>query len=427
MKPFLLFLYLWSVPMFIHAQARDLDYYLDQAKRNSPLIHNNVNARKIISLDMQQVQSVISKPEIYLEGNIMLAPIVSHDAGSSGFEWATEGATDYYGYDLALTDGGQYQAGIAIRKPLFAGSILEPYAQKADISRKINDNQKALTVHEIEQLVGYQYILCLKARAEAAYSKLMVTHMNEQLDIMKKLVDQAVYKQTDWMLMQIERTNFEEAYRKSRSDYRDNIYDLNLICGIRDTTVSDIVETDFQLHPAPAGVSEFIKSFRLDSLNLMAEQSIFEQKYKPRLYWFADAGLNASYLPTPDRLGFSTGLTFNWTIFDGRQRRIRQQITNINLNTIEFNRMDFSRKSAMRLNKLLRAIQAISERETLANAQLAQYDRLIDVYLSELPVGETSIMDLKNLIRDRTAKQQQAVDLKMERFVLVNSYNYWNY
>jgi outer membrane protein TolC len=426
MKTFLFF-FLWCIPLFIHAQIRDLEYYLVQAESNSPLLHQNANDREIISLDMQQVENVISKPEITLEGNLMFAPIVSHDADAPRFEWVSDGATKYYGYDLALTDGGAYQAGIAIRKPLLNGSILQPYADKADISREINSNQRELTVHEIEQLVGYQYILCLKAKAQAEYSRLVVSRMDEQLTLMKKLVDQAVYKQTDGMLLQIERTNYEETYQKSRSEYRNNLYDLNLICGIRDTTVSDIADMEFQLDPGPGGISKFMNSFRLDSLSLLAEQSIFEVKYKPRLYWFASAGLNASYLPTPDRFGISTGLTFNWTIFDGHQRDVQQRLTNIQLNTIAYNKMDFNRKSDMHRNKIIRDIQSIREREILTNEQLTQYDRLISAYLSELPYGETSIMDLKNITRERTAQQQQLVDLKMERYVLINAYNYWNY
>ena len=427
MKTILILITLWSVTLLLRAQARDLEYYLAQAESNSPLLHQNANERKVLSLDMQQVKSVISKPEISLVGNLMFAPIISHDAGSARFELVSDGATNYYGHDLAITDGGNYEAGIAIMKPLLAGSILKSYTERADISREIKDNDRALTVHEIEQLVGYQYILCLKAKVEAAYNRAVLDRMDEQLAIMKKLVDRAVYKQTDRMLMQIERSSFEEAYQTSRAQYRNNLYDLNLICGIRDTMLTEIAETEFKLKRAPDGHSNFENSFRLDSLNLLAEQSVFEQKYRPRLYWFANAGLNASYLPTPDRLGFSTGLTFSWTIFDGNQRRINEERTNINVNTITFNRMDFTRKADIHRNKILLEIESIGERETLAKDQLSRYDRLIEAYLSELPLGETSIMDLKNLIRERAAKQQQMVELKMQRFLMINAYNYWNY
>jgi hypothetical protein len=89
--------------------------------------------------------------------------------------------------------------------------------------------------------------------------------------------------------------------------------------------------------------------------------------------------------------------------------------------------MNFIRKTDIQQNKIIREIQSIKDRETLVNEQLSQYDQLINAYLSELSLGEISIMDLKNLTRERAAKQQQLVELKMERFLLINSYNYWNY
>jgi len=36
-------------------------------------------------------------------------------------------------------------------------------------------------------------------------------------------------------------------------------------------------------------------------------------------------------------------------------------------------------------------------------------------------------MDFKNLLKDITAKRQDFLLQKMEKQLLVNSYNYWNY
>ena len=37
---------------------------------------------------------------------LTFAPIISHDTNTNRFEWVSAGATNYTGYDLALTDGG---------------------------------------------------------------------------------------------------------------------------------------------------------------------------------------------------------------------------------------------------------------------------------------------------------------------------------
>jgi hypothetical protein len=52
----------------------------------------------------------------------------------------------------------------------------------------------------------------------------------------------------------------------------------------------------------------------VDSLNITADQSISDLKYKPQVNLFANAGLNAIYLPAFNRFGLSTGITFSWNI-----------------------------------------------------------------------------------------------------------------
>ena len=427
MKRPILYLLFLSFSSVLFAQTRDLNFYLDQAINNSPLIHKNTNENEIVSLDMKQVKSILSKPVISIEGNILFAPIVSHDNNSNHFEWVSDGATDYNGYDMASTDGGQYQAGISITQPLFNGSVFRTYSNKAGISQEINENNIALTVHELEQLVGYQYILCLKAKTQAQNSLLLLNQINEQTVIMQKLVENAIYKQTDLMLLQIEQGNYDAEYKTSQADYRNNLYDLNLICGINDTALVDIEVINFEINPYPLTQSKFLKAYKLDSLNLMADQYIYQQKYKPQLSWFANAGLNAVYIPDYNRLGFSTGLIFSWTIFDGHQREIEQQKTRVNLNTLEFEKQNFITQTDLQKQKIKNQIQSLEKRVAIVKEQINQYERLISAYQEELLLGEISVMDLRLLLNDMSVKKQELLMLEMERLTLINSYNYWNY
>ncbi len=425
----LLFLYL-SILLYsiaLNAQIRDLDYYLEQAKINSPLINKSLNDNDIVSLDLKQVKSVLYKPEINMEGYVLFAPIVSHDNGSNQFEWVSKGANDYTGYDLASTDGGQYQAGISIRQPLFNASVFQAYSNKASISQEINNNTIDLTEHELEQLVSYQYILCLKAKIQTQNILLLLNQIDEQSVVMQKLVENALYKQTDLMLLQIELRNYEAYYLNSQAEYKSNLYDLNLICGINDTTMVDIKENYFEFNPSIATRSKFLTAYKLDSLSLLADQFIFQQKYKPQLSWFTSAGLNAIYLPKLDRLGFNTGITFSWTIYDGRQRNIEQQKTTVNLNTLEFEKQKFITETDIQKQKMINQIQSIEERKIVATEQINQYELLLNAYQEKLQVGEISVMDLKILFRDMSVKKQELLLLEMERQTLINSYNYWNY
>jgi len=426
-KTRLLSLLLLSVFYGLSAQQRDLSFYLDQAKINSPLINKNKNESKIVTLDLKQINSILSKPEVNLISSVMFAPIISHDNNSSHFELVSNGATDYTGYDLALTDGGQYQAIVSVKQPLFTGSRYKTYVNKASISGQINDNNIALTVHELEQIVGYQYILCIKSKMQIDNELSLLKELNEQVKRLQKLVENAVYKQTDLMLLQIEIQNYEAEYKMFQGEYMTNIYDLNLICGIRDTSMVDLRETDFVLKPDIIRNSNFLTAYKLDSLNIIADQSIYDLKYKPQLDLFADAGLFAAYLPYPGRIGFSTGISLSWNIFDGHQRNIQREKSAINLQTIDFEKKNFLTHNDISKNKILNQIESIDQRLLLFEQQADQYDKLYNAYSRELSLGEASVMDFKNLLKDIASKKQETLLLTSERQLLINSYNYLTY
>jgi outer membrane protein TolC len=408
-------------------QQRDLAYYLENAKNNSPLINKTRNENKLADLDLEQIRSVLAKPEINLESAVLFAPIVSHDNDQNSFQFVSEGATDYNGYDLASTEGGQYLAVVSVRQPLFNGSKLSTYSNKAEISKKLNENNIALTLHEIEQLVSYQYILCLKSKLEIGNSLFLIKEVEEQLILMKKLVEYAIYRQKDYMLLQIEYQNHVANNKSLKSEYRNNIYDLNLLCGISDTSIVEIQDIDLKLNPSLASNSQFLTSYRLDSMNIIADQAINDLKYKVQADLFANAGLNAVYLPAFNRLGFSTGLLLSWNIFDGNQRKIQNEKSIINIQTLEFEKSKFLTQKDISRNKFFDQINLLDQRILMTENQIKQYESLYNVYKQELSLGEISVMDYKNLLKDAAAKKHENVMLKMEKQVLINSYNYWNY
>ena len=427
MKRILLPFFLFFLAGMAYSQQRDLNYYLEKAKTNSPLIHKNKNDNKIIDLDLQQTERILKSPEINLESNILFAPIISHNNNSNRLDLVSNGSDNYSGYDLAITNGGQYQAFLTLKQPLLGNSNLKVYSKKSEISRKQNDNSTIMTIHEMEQLVSYQYILCVKSKVQIKNGEQLMKQLDDQLDIMNRLVENAVYKQTDLLLLQIEKQNLQIDNKSFEDDYKGNLFDLNLLCGIKDSVGNDIQELDLQLKPEISANSKFLTSYTLDSLGIISDQSITELKYKPQLDLFANAGLNAVYLPTFNRLGISAGLTFSWNLYDGNQRKLEKNKSNVSINTLQFEKNNFITQQEINKDKIKSQLNSLSEKTALIGNQLKQYDILFTAYENELKQGLISVMDFKNLLKDITAKKQDYLLLGMEKQLLINSYNYWNY
>jgi len=247
------------------------------------------------------------------------------------------------------------------------------------------------------------------------------------LIVMQKLVENAIYKQTDLLLLKIEKQNLELSNKSFEDDNKSNIYDLNILCGIKDTSEVEIQELDMHMKPEITSNSQFLTSYKLDSMGIVADQSLTELKYKPQLNLFANAGLNAVYLPTFNRLGISAGLTFSYNLYDGNQRKLEKDKLKVNIQTLQFDKNQFITQQGINKDKIKSQINSLNERTILIEDQLNQYDKLYTAYQNELKQGLISVMDFKNLLKDITAKKQDYLLLRMEKLLLVNSYNYWNY
>ncbi|MFB6342286.1 TolC family protein [Saccharicrinis sp. FJH62] len=423
---YLIFILLLSAT-YTNSQTRNLSYYLEKAKENSPLIHETRNMNKLLDLNMDQIQAVLSKPKVTADINVLFAPIINHNGVSDKFQWVSSGANNYSGYDLAGTDGGQYQAVVTVKQPLFNKSKLDAYQNDNTVSHQINENKIALSVHEVQQIVGYQYLLCIRSQKEKRIQLALIRDLKDQKNTLQKLVDNGVYKQTDLMLLDIELKNYAIEYTNQISAYQQNLYDLNLLCGINDTTLVSLTDTVYHLQPDIEAQSAFLTSYRLDSMKLLTEQDLYDLKYKPQIDLFGSAGMNAVYLPGINRLGFSTGLSFSITLFDGNQRHTEHNKTQIHLESLQFKKEQFLSKYRMQNNGILNRIRLNREQQQLLDEQITQYKTILDAYSKELSQGETSIMDIKNIYRDMASKEKDMLRLKTEEQFLINAYNYWNY
>ena len=427
MNKLVLFILLFLFTGLTFSQQLDLNFYLEQAKKTSPLINKNKNDTKIVNLNMQQTERILKSPVISLESNLLFAPIIAYDKIPTSFDIVSDGSNSYTGYDQGITNGGQYQAYISLKQPLLARMNLKPYSYKSDISRKQNENSTTMTIHEMEQLVGYQYILCLKSKMQIKNGGIILKQLDDQLNIMHKLVENAVYKQSDLLLLEIEKQNVLVSNKSFEDDYKVNLYDLNLLCGIKDSVPADIKEVELSILPDKTTESNFLLSYKLDSLGIVADQSISELKYKPQLNAFANAGYNATGIPTIDRFGFSFGLNFSWTLYDGNQRKLEREKSNVNISTLQFEKEHFKTQREINKDKIRSQLKSLNEHGIILENQLNQYDKLYKVYSDELSHGLISVMDFKNLLKDITSKKQDFLLLNMEKQLLVNSYNYWNY
>jgi hypothetical protein len=225
----------------------------------------------------------------------------------------------------------------------------------------------------------------------------------------------------------IEQKTQETALNTFKATSRRDLMDLRVLCGISDTTYQ--VLDDIALRPGEdVVVSRFAEKYRLDSLNLVATQKVFELKYKPVVGAFANTGLNAVYAPTiPSRFGLSAGVNFTMNITDGKQKRITQQRTAVLIQSTSQYKNFFYNQNSVRKNRILTELKSVNERLTLTEDQLKEYQKLLEFYKQELGRGQISVINYITVLKNMTIIQRDFVLLQTNKELLINLYNYWNW
>lgn len=404
-----------------------LDYYISKAVQNSPLINENNNLSKVNQLEIQRIKAIYTKPQIGLTANYLFAPIISKDNNKTTLQLNSSGASNYYGYDLGASNGGEYQALLNLTQPLFNSQKYKIATEQVTIGTQINENNIKLTAHEIEKIVTDQYILCLQDNKQIHDIETIVNLMADQNEILKKLIKNSIYKQSDLVLFNIEYQNYFSQMVAFKANFHRDLLELNIICGIEDTTLVQLQDSEIILKNKVSN-SLFLETYRLDSLNLTAQQKVFELQYKPQLNLFANTGLNAFTIPNiPQRFGMSAGLSLNWNIFDGNQKKLNQQKTTILEQNTSFQKNYYENQNKVRIEKILYEIKSLETQLKLIDSQLINYNVLLESYKKELTAGQISVIDFISILKNKANLAGEYHLLFLQKQSLINAYNYWNW
>jgi outer membrane protein TolC len=412
----------------ISANAQtDLNYYINAAKQNSPLINDNKNQSKANLLDVERLKAFYTKPQVGITASYLFAPIISRDNQQNKLLLNPDNPNNYSGYDMAASNGGTYQALVNFNQPLFNGKIYKSASEQLSVASKVNENTAKISEHDIKKIVTDQYILCLQDNKQTQYAEATIQLLNDQKNILKPLVENSIYKQSDFTLLNIELQNFLSQLVNLKANFRRDLMDLNILCGINDTTLLVLQNVELALNNSVTN-SAFLEKYHLDSLNLIAQQKLFEIKYKPQLNIFANAGLNAVYAPTiPNRFGMSAGISFLYNIFDGNQKAINRNKIEVLNQSVTFYKNNFITQNNIRKSKIVSELQSYTERISIAEQQLKDYDFLLKSYKNEIISGQLTIINYITVLKNLATVQRDYTLLFSQQQSLINAYNYWNW
>lgn len=373
------------------------------------------------------MEALYTRSKMEVNGDYLFVPIVSKEGGKTSFKWNAQDGTDYYGYDLGESSG-HLHAGITWTQPLLGRSSYRVAEEQTRIQADILANDIKLEEHLLERTVTEQYILCLLDKTQIDFADSIGNILAKQELIVQKLVRDGIAMQSDLNLLAIEREANHDLKIVSNQSFRTHLSDLNILCGIADTTIVRLEALCLYPNLTEHTLSSFMKQYRLDSLNVAADLRSFKSQYKPQLNLFVDGGLRLNEYAHPYRhFGWSAGLTFSWTIFDGKQKRQKEWQAQIQQKTIAHYRKDFQIQMNQRKKRYLSEMRTYDERQKALVRQLAEYDAVLSDYMKEIRAGQRSVIDYITVLRSKIQAKRDYMALKANQQLLVTAYNYWNW
>jgi outer membrane protein TolC len=400
----------------------DLQFYLDAAYKNNASLKESANNIRIKNLDKSLTKAEFIFPQVSLTANYLFVPYFNNDK-------IVTAAPDpnAIGYDASITNGGLYSAQVNVTKNLFNGGVVDAYNNQADQQIKSNEFNYELTKHDLEKSVTDQYINCWRAQEFYRLSGSIADTLEQQLKITENLMMKGLVKQSDYLLLKIDIENQRLAALEALNSLRSNIYQLNVLAGINDTTI--IQMNKLNLYRAKiTGRSRFFNQYENDSLLILSQQNVFETKYYPMFNVFLNAGLNAVELNDIQRkLGISAGFNFSLPIYDGDQKSITRQQSQISLSTINSNKKNQEihinnkiKESSSQVDLYIISLQYMG-------SQLTDYSKVMILLHSELMRGQLSIVDYLTIIKNYLDLKKNELSTSAAYQQAVNEFNYWNW
>jgi len=390
------------------SQEKDLSYFLEKARTNSPLLADYQNQIKISTLD-SLLNKASYKTQVVANLNANYAPVING-----------------YGYDTALSNGQMVSALVGFNQRILGKNQISSQAESFKLIKDALIINKKVAIKDLDKSIIAQYITAYGTEKQMIFNNKVTTLLKEEEVILKKLTKNSIYKQTDYLIFNATIKQQELTALQLKQQYENDLALLNYLTGESNTELVKLKEPDLTIKSSTEKGNIFLKQFETDSLKIKNADKLIDNNYKPSLSVLGDAGYNSSFIYQGYKnFGFSVGLGMSIPIYDGNQRNLQHQKNSMALATNESYTRNFKRQYEQQLFLLDQKLTQSTETNKMLQSQLLVAEALIEANKKLLLTGDAQITEyiiaLSNLISIQTAIAQNSVN----NLQTINEINYW--
>ena len=409
----------------LHGQEVGLDFFLQKAKENTPMLLENNNLQKIGEIQNDIIMAQNKAFQVNATSEVQVAPYFNNNGRF--IDVTTTPSPRAYGYDVGITNGGLYSAQVNVTKNLFNQKMVDNLLFQNTVQNKTLSISAEDIEHNLVKNITDIYVMAYQLQLQKNFTIEILKDLENRLKVVELLVKRAVLMESDYLLLQLDIDSKKLELQQIRTNLKTAINQLYSLSGI------PITETDRlsipKLLTADNPVSNFYqRKFQNDSLQVEADQNVFENKYKPQLSLYGNTGLNAVELTNIERrVGLSAGLRFTIPIYDGKQRKYNAQQSELKKETLEF----YKENAEIQLENNIKSVEAqliaLEENILAIEEQLKKQQNVLEIYKGKLVQGQVSIVDYLNVIQTYKLNVQTKLQMQTNRLLLQSQYNFINW
>jgi len=407
---YMLFIILWVTTRTAVAQKNSLDYYLQQAVHNSPLLKDYQSQIESNGIDSQRIRAQFG-PQVTGSSVNSLAPVIHG-----------------YGYDAVITNGGQLSGIVNVNQILVSRKNLSAQYRNLQLQSEGIANNSRISEQDLKRTITSQYLTAYGTLQELKLAREIQEQLQKESAILKVLTEKNVYRQTDYLTFLVTVQQQDLSLRQLDIQFHNDYAMLNYLSGIEDTAAIDLDEPSYSIQgPPDPGHSIFFQKYTIDSLILVQNRTLVDFSYKPKVNIYANGGyLSSLNYQGYKNFGASVGLDLVVPIYDGKQKKMQYRKLDISERSRANYKNFYTSQYYQQINQLK---QQLRQTETLIgdiNNQIRYSEGLIQVNKKLLETGDAKIPDLIIALNNYLTAKSLLTQNKVSRLQIINQINYWN-
>jgi outer membrane protein TolC len=408
LRRFILVFLLSGLTLTAFNQTRNLEFFLEQGIKNSPLLNDYRNQISSALSDSLLI-SAAKRPLIEARSQLLYSPVYHN-----------------FGYDEVITDGGNYTGVVGVTQNIFNKKELTNRYKAVNIQKQSVDNSARITITELSKMITDQYLTSFSGYTDFQFNKTFLTLLEKENEIVKEFVKNGIAKQTDYLTLLLETQTQEILISQLQTQYKKDLTLLNQLCGLTDSSWYELDNPVIKISGSPDITKSpgFIQ-YKIDSIRIENEKMALDVRYRPKVSWFADAGfLTSNPWNFYKHFGYSAGLSLSIPLYDGKQRGLEKQKLRFNENTRQAYQSTYFNQYFQKIQQLQNELSALNEMSMRIDNQLTTSDQLVKALKSQLESGIIQITEYINAVKNYRTTSRNINLVNIQKLMIINEMNF---